>query len=575
MADDINSLLQQAGLLGPQASSNTQSGLLAALDPYGGASQLGLSLLANAGGSPYRKPLGQIIGQSALQSQQQAQQNALNQIAIAQGTVGLGSSIQKQQAINEWLKAQQAQGQPGQPQSGMPQSPQGGLPPPMLQMPGNGYDPRQPSTAAQAQQPQPSQAPQQGDLSQIPINGMDPNLYRRLAVLQGKDPLETDKEIRGLQLQTVQQAVSTKLQPLDEVVKSPDSAKIVSANPQLQQVWQQTAPALGMDPVKDFNDANVRGAFNMAGNQVRAQAQLPTQAAPVALRTVTLPDGRTAQIDPMTGKQTVEAASSLEKVIGPNGPTLVPTSKAAGMTPFNQSIFGAGNISDQQKDLAYQSYVANGGKLPAGMVPRSDAGKAQIFNYIADRAKQEGNTAVSITAQGQATQAAGAVVKAFTSGKESQQINSINTAVQHMTALTPLVDALNSGQIPLINKAKIAFKNATGQEAPNDYNALKNFVNGEVAKAVLPGGGGEREREELNAPFKNSNSPAQLKGALDVTVKALAGKTEALRNQWDVGTNGAQGSFDKFLLPATKKALGIEAAPAKLSDDALVKKWGG
>jgi hypothetical protein len=148
-------------------------------------------------------------------------------------------------------------------------------------------------------------------------------------------------------------------------------------------------------------------------------------------------------------------------------------------------------------------------------------------------------------------------VNDFTKGKSAQALNGINTAVQHMTALDPLIDALGTNDVKVVNRVSNFFKEQTGQAAPTNYAALKEFVGGEVAKAVLPGGGGEKEREALTAPLNAANSPDQLKQAVQTIKTALAGKTEALRNQWDVGTMGAQGNFDKFLLPETKKALGI------------------
>jgi len=185
-------------------------------------------------------------------------------------------------------------------------------------------------------------------------------------------------------------------------------------------------------------------------------------------------------------------------------------------------------------------------------------------NYFAQRAAQDGDSGASIAARGQAFKAQQGVLKDYTSGQTSKTLNGINTAVAHMDALSPLIDNLDNTRSPLFNKLANVFKQQTGQTAPTNFAALKEFVAGEVAKAVLPGGGGEGERAALSGPLAAANSPAQLKEAVQTIQKALAGKTEALRNQWEIGTNGTQGSFDKFLLPQTKKALGIDtpAEPA-------------
>lgn len=64
--------------------------------------------------------------------------------------------------------------------------------------------------------------------------------------------------------------------------------------------------------------------------------KLLTDAPPSPFATVTLPDGRTAQIAPGTGKMTILPASPLEKVLGPDGtPVNVPLAQAAGRTPYS------------------------------------------------------------------------------------------------------------------------------------------------------------------------------------------------------------------------------------------------
>lgn len=402
-----------------------------------------------------------------------------------------------------------------------------------------------------------------GQPSDGPVNDGRVNTMMALDVLQGRDPLGTASKAQEYQQKQRQLQVQGPMALAESVSSAPDADQIIKNNPSLQQQWIQMAPKLGLDPFKDLNPANARLVATYGYNQLAGSAGLPPKAMPNPLQTKTLPDGRTAQVDPLTGKETIQEASPLEKVIGANGqPTLVPTAKAAGMTPFNQSIFGASNITDQQKDLAYQTYVNSGGKLPTAMLPRSDAGKSQLMAYIADRAKQEGNTAVSIAANGQATQATQGVVSDFTKGKSAQSLNAINTAVQHMNGLSPLIDAMGTGNVKVLNQVTNAFKQQVGVSAPTNYAALKEFVGGEVAKAVLPGGGGEAERKALLDPLNAANSPQAIHDAVQQITTALAGKTEALRNQWDVGTRGTQGSFDKFLMPATKKALGIADQPA-------------
>lgn len=412
-----------------------------------------------------------------------------------------------------------------------------------------------------------SQAPQQSSGSYDGSFGSNPrvNTMMALDVLAGRDPLKTAQSAQEYEIKQRQLQVQGPLAVMDTVAASASPARIVMNNPGMMQRWQQLAPQLGFDPVKDFNDNNVRTAITFARNQVAGSAGLPTKELPHQMQDVAGPLGSIYQRDTVDNKLTkVKDEEPLKDVIGDNGqPTNMRASQAEGKQPFNQGIYGAANISDQQKQLAYDTYLTTGGKLPSGMMPRSDAAKAQLMGYIADRAKAEGRTAESIAAQGQATQATQGVVKDFTSGQTKTTLNGLNTAISHMDILQQASSALGNGDIQALNKVKNFFGQQFGGTGVNNFNVVRDFAAGEVAKAVLPGGGGEKEREDIASAIKNSSSPQQLSQAIDMWRQLLAGKTDALRNQWDVGTRGTQGSFDKFLLPATKKALGIsdQAAP--------------
>lgn len=552
------------------------------LAQYGGMTQIGLQLLAN---SNTPGSFGSIVGKSALGAQQNTQEQQFRQLQTQQ----LQQQLQMQQLRQNFLTdnggAQQPQGQPqGAPPQGLLSSPtdtppQGAQQPPQAFLPGISQMPQGQPQQGPAQPPAQSPSwltpPTPEQINAIPVGGMPGDRASQYAVLFGnKDFATAQKETREQQYAAAQQYLSPKIATLDNLIKSDTPSRYMKADPQLMAAWPQLAQQAGLNP-QEYTDDNVRTALTFARNGLASSVNLPTVAPTNKLVTKKLADGRTAQIDPITGKETIEAASDLEKVIDPKTgqPILVPKGQAAGMTPFNQSIFGSGNISDQQKELAYQSYVTNGGKLPAGLVPRSDSGKAAIFNYIAQRADADGNTAVSVAAKGQATQAAGNVLKDYTSGPTNKKLIAINTAVSHLDSLNPLIDAMESGNLTLINKARQIYQKQTGKPAPTNYSTLAEMAIGETSQAVMAGGGTGPEREALAAPFKSGNGPDVLRGAVKGAATALAGKTEALRTSWEAGTNGTQGSFDKFLGPETKKVLGISGSSAGGPPTTNAKGW--
>jgi len=107
---DIIGQLQRSGILS-DVQPGMDSGLFGKLAaPYGGAANLGLNLLANSGPSTTPHSFGQILGQSALDAQKISQQTQLNALQrqlmamqIAQGAVGLGTTLQRQQAVQDLL----------------------------------------------------------------------------------------------------------------------------------------------------------------------------------------------------------------------------------------------------------------------------------------------------------------------------------------------------------------------------------------------------------------------------------------------------------------------------------------
>lgn len=246
-------------------------------------------------------------------------------------------------------------------------------------------------------------------------------------------------------------------------------------------------------------------------------------------------------IDPVTGK-----------------PVLKPTSQAKDMTPYNPSAAAAADFSGPVGDLM-GALAEKGYALPAGM--RSKEQQAATFKAIVNRhPDQTPDEIASDIISGKIglmteTQAA----KEFSSSRQGTAggtINAINTAVKHISSAMPLIDALQTGDVTALNRAKNYFQqNVGGSTAPTDFNAIKEFIQGEVAKAVIPGGGGEQERQALGASIAAANNPQAIKSAMTKIQIALAGKTDALRQQWNEATQGKQGDFDRFLLPETKQAL--------------------
>lgn len=104
-----------------------------------------------------------------------------------------------------------------------------------------------------------------------------------------------------------------------------------------------------------------------------------------------------------------------------------------------------------------------------------------------------------------------AAAKGFTSGQQGNALRSISTANEHLSQLDALGDALNNGNVPIINSIGNAYGVQTGAAPAQVFNAVKNVVAQEVVKAIVAGGGSAGERDEAAHAFSSSSSPAQLK----------------------------------------------------------------
>src|SRR5690606_31807764 len=117
-------------------------------------------------------------------------------------------------------------------------------------------------------------------------------------------------------------------------------------------------------------------------------------------------------------------------------------------------------------------------------------------------------------------------------------------------------------------------------DAPTSFDAARDIVTAEAAKAVTPAGGGVSDREEAPNMISTAQSPQQLHAAIQTYKELLGGQLEGLRQQYEQSTG--QTDFDRFLSEDTLQQLegrgpggatGGEAMPdlSQLSDEELMR----
>jgi hypothetical protein len=264
--------------------------------------------------------------------------------------------------------------------------------------------------------------------------------------------------------------------------------------------------------------------------------------------------------------------------LNPNSPTfkqeIVP-SQEVGMTPFQAGELktrqgqlavaqqrlaaetATGVLSPQSLELAANMYVQTG-QLPALGIGKGAANvKAQIMNRAAELATGDGtnaaNAATNIVGAKQDVASQTQAVKAFSTGKQGQQINAFNTAIDHLGTMDKLSDALQNGDIKAFNALGNVVARQTGQPAPTNFDAAKQIVTAEIIKAVVASGGGVTERQEAERNFAAANSPEALKGVMNTYKQLLGGQLKSLNLQYE-NTTGRK-DFDKKLTPGAKSTL--------------------
>jgi hypothetical protein len=141
----------------------------------------------------------------------------------------------------------------------------------------------------------------------------------------------------------------------------------------------------------------------------------------------------------------------------------------------------------------------------------------------------------------------------FSTGIQGRMVNSMNTAVEHLSTLTELADALKNNDVRAINTVGNLVAKQTGSPAPTNFAAARQIVAQEIVKAIVANGGTGREREEAAANIAAAGSPEQLAGVISTYQELLAGQLKSLGLQYK-NTTGRD-DFNTKLLPSTIRAL--------------------
>lgn len=147
-------------------------------------------------------------------------------------------------------------------------------------------------------------------------------------------------------------------------------------------------------------------------------------------------------------------------------------------------------------------------------------------------------------------------------GKDSANIESINTGMNHLVTLRELAQAQKNGDVKAWNRIANAWAAQTGQAAPTNLRIASEMIAPEVVKAVAGVGATGEERSHMAEALtgKGTYAPDQILGGISTAQELFAGRLKEKKRSYERGTK-LNDFEDTFLSPASRELLG--PAPAK------------
>lgn len=148
----------------------------------------------------------------------------------------------------------------------------------------------------------------------------------------------------------------------------------------------------------------------------------------------------------------------------------------------------------------------------------------------------------------------------FTSGKASQTILSLNTAVGHLNSLAKAANDLDNGSVQGWNKFRNALTTGLSDDSRvTKFNTTANAVAGELATVFKNTSGTDQEIKSWHDKISSSQTPKQLKDNIGEAIQLIGSRLEALNNKYEQGM-GKKADF-QLLSPKSReilKGLGVD-----------------
>lgn len=136
--------------------------------------------------------------------------------------------------------------------------------------------------------------------------------------------------------------------------------------------------------------------------------------------------------------------------------------------------------------------------------------------------------------------------KNFTTGKQGDAVNALNTVAGHLANLDNSATALDNIDFTPYNTVANLVSNMTGDPRVKKFNADKTAVTNELTRVFRGSGGSEKDIDSWDKNLDAAGSPAQLHGVIkEIAGNLIDSRLSALSEQYN---QGMQRSEDPFTL---------------------------
>jgi hypothetical protein len=223
----------------------------------------------------------------------------------------------------------------------------------------------------------------------------------------------------------------------------------------------------------------------------------------------------------------VTSANGRQIMVDGQGNTIKDLGTAPAVVNFNMQ---GGNQQYSPDDPDVQKVAKGAMKIGDVMTPRTPLPARRAFLAAVLQANPDFDSRSYDVEKG--------VMREFTSGDAAKNLTAFNTAIEHATQLQGAADALGNGDTRALNKIGNSLGYQFGSDKTTNFNVIKNALSGEISKVFKGGQATDAEIREVQQPFDAANSPEQLKGAIKNAISLMNSKRDALKQQYQQGSQG-------------------------------------